>query len=162
LLTDIRCNFLLETNMQRKSSRNGKKHFYSSFLKQQFCYGITTLSKCFRNGTEMAHLQRKDSLQCIETGCETLSSVNNRNYIFISGKFWGEKHLCNDNFRFTEKRIPFCQETIVVSIRLQHLCNNLIWRRSLTESHGEWAPCMVSEHHAWWVSMFSRHSFNRL
>jgi hypothetical protein len=29
------------------------------------------------------------------------------------------KRLCNNNFRFTEKRIPFCQETIIVSIRLQ-------------------------------------------
>jgi hypothetical protein len=50
LLTDIRCNFLLETNLQRKSGRNGKKHFYSSFVKQRFCNGITTLSKRYRNG----------------------------------------------------------------------------------------------------------------
>jgi hypothetical protein len=29
------------------------------------------------------------------------------------------KRSCNDNFCFTEKRIPFCQETMIVSIRLQ-------------------------------------------
>jgi hypothetical protein len=47
------------------------------------------------------------------------------------------KHLCNNNFHFTEKWIPFCQETIIVSICLQRLCNNLIWRSSPThhENH---------------------------
>jgi hypothetical protein len=41
------------------------------------------------------------------------------------------KRLCNDNFRFTEKLIPFCQETIIVSIRLQRFnlerLPNLTW-----------------------------------
>jgi hypothetical protein len=148
-------------HLQRKSSRNGKKHFCSSFVKQRFCNGITTLSKRYRNGPlamkrfrngETIHLQRNDSLQRIEIGFRekhfenyfdmvlqwysngivTASSV--RNYIFVSG-FEG-KCLCNDNFCFTEKRIPFCQETIIVSIGLQRLCNDLIWRNSLS------SPCI--------------------
>jgi hypothetical protein len=52
-----------------------------------------------------------------------------RNYIFVSGKFWGE--MLMQWFRLTEKRIPFCQEMIIVSIRLKRLCNDLIWRSFL-------------------------------
>jgi hypothetical protein len=58
-----------------------------------------------------------------------VSSV--RNYIFVFGNVLRGNAYGNDNFRFTEKRIPFCQETIIVSIRLQQLCNDLIWRASL-------------------------------
>jgi hypothetical protein len=50
---------LLETKLQRKSGRNGKKLFYSSFVKQRFCNGI----KRFRNGTETVHLQRSEVLR---------------------------------------------------------------------------------------------------
>jgi hypothetical protein len=68
LLTDICCNFLLETNLQQKSGRNVKKRFYSSFLKhfatvlQRFQNGTETVlapvaAKRFRNGTETVHLQ---------------------------------------------------------------------------------------------------------
>jgi hypothetical protein len=39
--------------------------------------------------------------------------------IYSSQESFEGQCLCNDNFRFTEKRIPFCQETIIVSIRLQ-------------------------------------------
>jgi hypothetical protein len=111
LLTDVRWNFLLETNLQRKAGRNGKKRFYSSFVTQQFSNGITTLSKWYRNGPlamkrfRNGPLAWNDSLQRIETGCETfqekrfenyvatISSV--RNYIFLSGKYWGEMLMKN-------------------------------------------------------------------
>jgi hypothetical protein len=36
--------------------------------------------KRFRNGTEMVHLQRNDSLQRIETGCETFREKRFENY----------------------------------------------------------------------------------
>jgi hypothetical protein len=157
LLTYIRCNFLLETNLQRKSGRNGKKGFLSSFVKQRFCNGITMLSKFFRNGTEMVHLQwnafetgtetvlvqRNDSLQRIDTGCETFQEKHFENY-FATVLEWYSNSIAtvssvrnyifvNDNFHFTEKQIPFCQETIIVSIRLQRLCNDLIRRSSLRQ-----------------------------
>jgi uncharacterized protein YuzB (UPF0349 family) len=117
-----------------KSGRNGKKRFYVSFVKQRFCNGITTLSKRyrngplatkrFRNGTETVHLQQNNSLQWIEMDCETFREKCFENYFatvlqqYLQGTFDG-KRLCNDNLRFTEKRILFCQETIIVSIRLQ-------------------------------------------
>jgi hypothetical protein len=51
--------------------------------------------------------------------------------IYLFQESFEGKRLCNDNFRFTEKGIPLCQEMIIVSIRLQRLCNDLIWRSSL-------------------------------
>jgi hypothetical protein len=77
-------------------------------------------------------LQRNDSLQWIETGCKTIQEKHIENYfamvlqwylqletIYLFQESFEGKRLCNDNFRFTVKRIPFCQETIIVSIRLQ-------------------------------------------
>jgi hypothetical protein len=128
LLADIRCNFLLETILQRKSGRNWKKRFYSSFVTQRFC-----------NGTEMVHLQRNafgtvqklpswnERIVCNGFKCFGRNALKTcfcngifswKLYIRFGESFEG-KRLCNDNFCFTEKQIPFCQETIIVSIRLQ-------------------------------------------
>jgi hypothetical protein len=83
-----------------------KEKFLLFIVKQRFCNGITMLlkrykngtfaTKGFRNGTETVHLQRNDSLQRIETGCETFKEKrfenyfatvsSGRNYIFVSGK----------------------------------------------------------------------------
>jgi hypothetical protein len=76
LLTDIRCNFLFETNLQRKSGRNGNA--------------------------------LKTILQWYSNSIATVSSV--RNYIFISGKFWGETLYATIISVSLKKLIPFCQE----------------------------------------------------
>jgi YHS domain-containing protein len=101
LLADIHCNFMLETNLQRKSGRNGKTFlffFCEATILQRFRNGSETVH-LQRNGTETDHLQRNGSLQRIETGCETfrenyfenyfatVSSVRNYIPVFISGKF---------------------------------------------------------------------------
>jgi hypothetical protein len=89
LLTDIRCNFLLETNLQRKSGINiSTLPLWSN--------DFATVLQRFRNGTETVHLQRNGSLQRIETGCETFQEKRFENYfatvIFVSGKLSGNAY----------------------------------------------------------------------
>jgi hypothetical protein len=72
-LTDIHCNFLLETNLQRKSGRNGN---VSTLLILQQYYNAFEMVQKRSTCNEI-----NDSLQRIETGCETFREKRYNNGI---------------------------------------------------------------------------------
>jgi hypothetical protein len=97
-------------------------------------------------------LQRNDSLQRIEMGCETFREKRFENYfatalqrylqletIYSFQESFEGKRLCNDNFRFSEKLIPVCQETIIVSIRLQRINLEKLPKWSIGTYHFLWS-----------------------
>jgi hypothetical protein len=83
--------FCLKRNENPAEMERNVSILFFKFVKQRFFYDITMRSKWyrngplvtkrFRNGSEMVHLQRNDSLQWIETGCETFLEKRFENYL---------------------------------------------------------------------------------